>query len=274
MKIFYFFFLSLSTFSALAQVASCTLDPTFIASNKKGIWPDSATNFLQGTVGIPYTQNLTVKVPKDTVVSPITMCFNRVEVSSPTGVTNFNLPPGINMLAGNNVTVAGTVFKFPGNANTCASLTGTPTTAGSYTLQFKVQPYLTPSGGSCSSSPNVGAGSSSYASPTTLAYYIIKINAPAGVNENISGKSFNLCNAPNPFSEKTTVSFQVQDESTASIRVYNLLGSKIFEEKFTTRYGDNSFELDGACWGAGIYIYTVQYKQHTETKRLVVNSTR
>ena len=64
--------------SVFAQtVPTCSLNPTFIASNKIGIWPDSVTNFISGVVGTPYEQNLTIKVPKDTVSSGTTFCFNR-----------------------------------------------------------------------------------------------------------------------------------------------------------------------------------------------------
>jgi hypothetical protein len=261
-------------FDLAAQTSTCTLDAGFVASNKKGIWPDSAMNFVSGTVGIPYFQNLTVKVPKDTVVNPITMCFNRVEVSSPNGVPNFNLPPGLNMLAGNNVTITSGVYKFPGNANTCGEISGTPTLAGTYTLQFKVQPYLTPTGGSCSSNPNVAGGSSSYASPTTLLYYKIVINPPAGIKEEVNKRSFALSNIPNPASYKTNIKFLVEDEAVAKISVYNLLGVKIYSSEFKTSIGENSQEIDCSTWAQGVYLYTVNYKDHSETKRMIVNSNR
>jgi hypothetical protein len=273
MKKLYVLFLSVLSFCGAAQVASCSLDPVFIASNKKGIWPDSATNFVSGTVGSPYLQNLSVKVPIDTVTGFGTFCFNRIEVSTPNGYTNFNLPPGLSMLAGNNVTVASGIYKFPGNANTCALLSGTPTTAGSYTLQFKVQPYVTPTGGSCPASPNVSGGSA-LTSPSTLSYYIINIAAAAGIKEEVSSATMHLSNAPNPFTNKTQIKFSVKDESIAKFTVYNLLGSKIFEEKIRTVPGENSYELNAGDWSGGMYLYTVQYKNYTASGRMVINPAR
>lgn len=252
---------------------TCSLDPGFIASNKSGIWPDSAMNFVSGTVGSPYGQNITVKVPKDTVSGGVTICFNRVELSTPSGYTNFNLPPGLNLLAGPTVTNSSGTYKFPGNANSCAVISGTPTTAGSYTLQFKVQPYLTPAFSSCPNNPNV-TGGSALVGPTTLTYYIINIAPVTGLKEEVNSKSLNLTNIPNPFSGKTTVKFSVKDESQVKIAVYNLLGNKIYEEKYKTVYGDNSFDVDGSNWSNGVYMLTVQYKNYTETRRMVVNSTR
>jgi hypothetical protein len=272
MKKLYFLIFSALSFCAAAQVASCTLDPAFISSNKKGIWPDSATNFISGMVGQAYMQNLTVKVPLDTVTGLGTFCFNRVEVSTPNGYSNFNLPAGVNMLAGNNVTVASGTFKFPGNANTCALLSGTPTTAGTYTIQFKVQPYVTP-GGPCPASPNVSGGSA-LTSPSTLSYYIIHIAPAAGIKEEVNAKTINLSNAPNPFNNKTQIRFFVKDESTAKLTVYNLLGSKVFEEKIRTVPGENNYELEAGDWSGGMYLYTVQYKNYTASSRMVINPAR
>lgn len=253
---------------------SCSLDPTFMSVNKSGIWPDSATNFISGTVNSPYGQNITVKVPKDTTQGGVKFCFNRVELSTPSGYTNFNLPPGLNLLPGSTVPTASGIFKFPGNAGSCAVISGTPTTAGTYTLQFKVLPFLSFTAGSCPTNPNVNSGSSNVTGPTTISYYVITINNVAGMKEEVSTKSFNLNNIPNPFSGKTTVKFSVKDEAQAKLTVYNILGTKVYEDKFKTTNGENTYDLNASDWSNGIYLLTISYKNHTETKRIVINSTR
>ncbi|MGZ3900685.1 MAG: T9SS type A sorting domain-containing protein [Bacteroidia bacterium] len=274
MKKIFTLVISFSSLICLSQApTTCTLDPVFVASNNTGIWPDSATNFISGTVGMPYGQNITVKVPKDTVSGGVTICFNRVELSTPTGFTNFNLPPGLNLLAGTTVTNSSGTYKYPGNANSCSVISGTPTTAGTYTLQFQVQPYLTPAFSSCPSNPNV-TGGSALVGPTILTYYKIVIAPAVGIKEEVSSKSLNLTNIPNPFSGKTTIKFNVKDESAAKISVYNLLGEKIFDDKIKTTYGENSYELNGSDWNNGIYLLTIQYKNHTETRRMVINTMR
>ncbi|MBA3680271.1 MAG: T9SS type A sorting domain-containing protein [Bacteroidetes bacterium] len=269
------FILAVSSLLAIAQApTTCSVDPAFVAMNKAGIWPDSATNFMQGTVGLPYGQNITVRVPKDTVQNSITICFNRVELSTPATYTNFSLPPGLNFLAGPTVTAAAGVFKYPGDASSCSVISGTPTIAGTYTLQFKVQPFLTPAFPSCPTPPNYTGGSSSISPASTLSYYIIKINPAVGIKEEVNSKSLNVSNMPNPFTNKTTIKFNVKDETTARISVYNLLGDKIFDEKIKTTYGDNSYELDASNWSNGMYLYTIQYKNFSETKRMVLTANR
>lgn len=275
MKKIFTLFLAVTTVLSLAQApTTCSVDPIFLAMNKAGIWPDSATNFFQGTVGSPYGQNITVRVPKDTVQGIFTFCFNRIELSTPNSFTNFNLPPGLNFLAGTTVTNTAGVYKFPGNATSCSVISGTPTAAGTYTVQFKVQPYLTPSAGTCPTTPNYTGGSNAIAAATTLAYYIIKINPAVGIKEEVTAKSLNVTNVPNPFSGTTTIKFNVKDEASAKICVYNLLGDKIFEDKITTTNGDNSYELNGSNWSSGVYLYTIQYKNFSQTKRMVIAGNR
>lgn len=253
---------------------TCSLDPIFISSNKTGIFPDSATNFVQGTVGLEYNQNITVKVPLDTVSLGITFCFTRVELTSPGTFTNFNLPSGLNLVAGSTVTNSAGNYKYPGNANSCSIISGTPTSAGTYTVQFKVQPFLTTSFTGCPTTPTYTSGSGSLTSPTTLSYYVIKINPSTnvGLKGDLTNKSFGLVNLPNPFSEKTTLIFNTIDESNVHIKVYSILGETILDETIKSVYGENSYQINASKWVAGIYLCSVQYKDHREIKRLVLNN--
>lgn len=266
-----------TTCSLFAQtVPTCSLNPTFIGSNKIGIWPDSATNFISGTVGISYVQNITVKVPKDTSGSGIRFCFNRFELSNPTGTTNYNLPPGLNFGSSTAALANGTIngapsLIFPGNANNCGSIYGTPTTAGTYTLHLKVQPYTTAisSLSSCSSTPVVTGGSAQL-SAQLLNYYIIKIVAPVGVQEIGKDKMGLYQNQPNPFSSITDIKFYVEGEDDATITVYNALGSIVNQQTIKTTLGENKVIFNASNLSSGTYIYSLKYKNAITTKRMMV----
>ncbi len=280
MKKIYFtiFTIAAAVSSVMAQtVPTCSLNPTFISSNKIGVWPDSATNFISGTVGQPYEQNITVKVPKDTVQSSIRFCFNRFELSSPAGVTpSYNLPPGLSIgssASGVTTSTAG-VFWFAGNSNSCASIYGTPTTAGTYTLQLKVLAYLSPAGGTgfgtCPSSPNVNSGSSSIAPPQTLKYYIINIAPAVGVQELGKDRMSLSQNFPNPASTTTDIKFYVEGEDNATVTVYNALGSVVSQQTIKTVIGENKATVNTADLPGGTYIYSLKYKGAVSTKRMIV----
>lgn len=277
-KIYFSFFALVGSLTMVSQtVPTCSLDAAFIAGNKVGVWPDSATNFIAGTVGVPYVQNLTVKVPKDTVKGILRVCFTRFEASTPTGITNYNMPPGLMLgsstAAVNNGTVNGAPsLKFAGNANSCASIFGTPTAAGTYTLQMQISAFGNPTAVS-STCPSTPVGNGSNVDTQTLKYYIIKINPviQPGFKELGKDKFGVMQNEPNPVSGSAKIRYYVEDQDAATLTVYNALGSIVHQESAKTVAGENAFELNAAAWASGMYIYTVKYKNHVETKRLLVN---
>lgn len=276
-KIYSVLFTILASFSiGFAQVPTCTLDPVFVASNKVGVWPDSATNFVSGVVGQPYVQNITVKVPKDTTSSGFKFCFNKFTLYTPSGVTNYNMPPGLQINSSNTVCANGTVngatsLRFPGNASTCASIYGTPTVAGSYTLQLEVQPYLNgPSFSACPASPNISGGSTSLAGPQTLKYYIINISTPTGLIDIGKDRMTLYQNEPNPFTSFTDVKFYVEGEDMATITVYNSLGSLVSQQTIKTQVGENKVTINAANFANGTYMYSLKYKNAITTKRMMI----
>ncbi|MGE0568114.1 MAG: T9SS type A sorting domain-containing protein [Bacteroidia bacterium] len=273
MKRFLFFVFTLSIVNLFSQsIPTCSLDPVFISSNKNGVWPDSLTNFSSGSVGTPYVQNLTVKVPLDTIQT-LKFCFNRVVVSTPSNVTNYNLPPGLFLGTSTSAVQNGTVngaasFKFPGNANNCASIYGTPTTAGTYTLSLKVETYATLQAiGNCTPSPNVNGGT--LLNTTYLNYYIITINPPAGINENINASNFNLSAYPVPAKNSVGISFKVNDVSEAQIELIDVLGESIKHINHKTIVGQNEVTIDLSDVPQGVYFYQVKYKNYQATKKLI-----
>lgn len=261
-------------FSAKSQsVPTCSLNPVFVASNSVGISPDSATNFIQGTVGVPYVQNITVKVPLDTISLSVKFCFNRFVLSNPTGTVNYGLPPGLYFGSSTPAVANGTInsaisLKFPGNANNCASIYGTPTVPGTYTLHLKVDAYATVQPfGNCSPTPNVSGGTN--VSTQQLNYYIIKINAATGLKE-IGKNTFNLENIPNPFSNSTAIRFFLAEEGTAKLEVHNMLGKLMYSTDINAQLGNNEYVFNGSNLSNGMYFYTIKYKNYSETKRMIL----
>jgi hypothetical protein len=219
---------------------------------------------MNGTVGTLYEQNITVKIPKDTVQSPVKICFTRFELLNPSGVTNYNLPSGLSL------TGTPSTLKFPGNDTSCAVIWGTPTTAGTYTVYFKISAYgnFTSMSSTCPSNPNVNSGTA--ISTQTLSYYKITINPLIGMEE-ITKQSFNLRNFPNPVVNKTAIQFFIKEETPVRLSVYNVLGAKVFDTSLETKPGNNEYELDAGNWPDGVYLYTIKCKNYSETKRIVVN---
>ena len=280
MKNYLFFFTVLFFISGIdiAQtIPTCSLDPTFILSIKRGIWPDSATGFSNGVVATEYYQNITVKVPKDTLLiagNPTTrVCFNRFELKNPTGYTNYNLPPGLTLTVStaalNNGTInAAPSFKFPGNANNCAMITGTPTTAGTYTLHLQVDAFATPSPIlACPASPNVNSGNA--LSTNNLNYYIIKIDPYVGIKE-INNQDLKLRCVPNPALSRASIIFESDGVYNVKLIIRNILGEEVKEINEISKPGSNKINFETQNWNPGIYFYTVIHKNNICTRRLLV----
>ncbi|HXU27056.1 MAG TPA: T9SS type A sorting domain-containing protein, partial [Bacteroidia bacterium] len=248
MKKIYLLLLLLPLFSLKAQVPTCSVDPSFTA---EGIWPDSATNFMSGTVGVAYAQNVTIRIPKDTVVSGTTYTYSTVNLQAPTN--NYGLPPGLSL------TGTPSNYKFPGNASSCMEIYGTPTTAGTYPLTFVLKVYT------------VNLGSLIPVTTYTVGYYKITINAAGSGIEANKNYDFNVMqNSPNPVVNSTVIHFTSATDGKAKMSVYNITGQKVAEKEFTTLHGDNSYEFDATTLESGIYVYAIELNGQKQIRRMVV----
>ena len=232
---------------------TCTVDPTVL--NDAGIHPDSATNFISGTVGIAYLQNITVVVPQDTQVLP--WPFPALAYDSVHMVSINNLPPGLSYSC-TGTSNPTSLCTWLGNTNGCAAIYGTPTTAGTYNLSIPVNAYL---GGS--TAPNA----------FTISYDKIVIN-PSSVGIQESGNvNFNVKqNAPNPFSGKTKISITVPADDKINFTVYNMIGKVVSERKTEVVKGQNEIEFDATDLTDGVYFYNIEYKGKTLTRKMMVNN--
>ncbi len=254
MKKIYVLLMLLPLFSLKAQVPTCSLNPTFIHNHGEGIWPDSALNFVSGTVGQPYQQNITVNVPLDTTVSGFTCTYSYFELNAPSGSSNYGLPPGLNLAC-----TAHPNWQFPGNDSTCMIIYGTPTTPGTYSLTFVIGVY-------CTQIPGTAL------STKTLSYYKIIINAATGIETNVVNSVFNVMqNSPNPVVNNTTaVKFTTPTDGKAKMSVFNITGQKIVDKDILVQRGENSYDFDATTLENGIYLYSIEFNGQKQIRRMVV----
>lgn len=258
----------LSTFlifisGAMMAQPTCTLDPVFVASPKYGIWPDSATNFASGQVGVAYAQNITVKVPLDTVQSPVKICFTRFELLVPPSYPNYNLPHGLT-LTGNPSNL-----KFPGNANSCAIISGTPTTAGTYTIHFQVDAYGTTilSFQNCPTPVNPNNGSK--ITTQNIDYYIINIS-PATIIQQYQNIS-NLNVFPNPATDKLNISFNSTVSENFQFTLFDITGKTLINQNIKSTIGENKTTIDVSELDNGIYFYTISNSVISQSNKIIIN---
>ena len=79
-----------------------------------------------------------------------------------------------------------------------------------------------------------------------------------------------LSAAPNPFSNATIITFHSESDSKTILTVKNILGKVVYQKSVETVKGNNSLTFLKGDLTAGIYIYTIQNKENTISKRLVI----
>lgn len=254
-KIYFLLLLTLPFLNATAQI-SCVFDYTWLALGKSGVYPDSATNFVSGTVGVPYVQHVTVKVPFDTVAtifgSTSTFHFDHIDLQTNiTNPVNYGLPPGL--------ALSGTPsnLKFPGNDTSCMIIQGTPTTQGSYTLSFTLKTYMT-------EFPGISVNTQ------TITYYIINIAPATSVATNTTFNFLVAQNSPNPVKDNTAIRFTMPNDGKVKLNVFNVAGQKVAEKEINAARGENSYDFDASQLENGVYLYTVEMNQQKQCRRMVV----
>lgn len=254
--ILFFIIFSIQASFLFSQVPPCQFDYTWLALKKSGVWPDSATNFVSGTLGTNYTQNITIKVPNDTVTTafgpPQTMHFDRIELSNPTGYTNYGLPPGLSL------SCTPSTCKFPGNDTSCMIIYGTPTTAGTYNLGFKLTTYM-------KEFSNVAVNTS------TLTYYKIVINSSNGINTFNPGEFEVNQSIPNPSNNKALIKYYLPNEGNVKLTVFNVIGKMLIEKREEALKGENEFEINCKDLAPGVYVYNIEFDGKTISKRMIVS---
>ena len=230
----------------LAFSQNCTPNPQF---TDPGIYPDSATGFVDGYVGQYYEQVITAIIPVDTVVdvlgTPTTVPITSIDID-----TILNLPA--------NFTYAcePSSCSFPGGSTACIKIFSTmnPTVGdvGNYLLDIQISAVA----GILSQSGNID-------------YYDIDIIDPNGINE-IKNEISLAQNQPNPFNGNTIIKYNSILNTTVKFVVTDLLGKQVFASNYNAVSGKNFIEFNGNNLEKGIYLYSIAEGNNKITKKMVV----
>ena len=99
---------------------------------------------------------------------------------------------------------------------------------------------------------------------------LIPVNVES-IDTNISN-SFNLeQNYPNPFNPSTKIRYSILENSFVTLKVFNLLGEEI-ETLVTNEQSAGVYEatFDASNLSSGIYFYSLQTKNFTSTKKMIL----
>lgn len=106
--------------------------------------------------------------------------------------------------------------------------------------------------------------------------YVQRVNLEGTVPVNESNleipKKYSLSqNYPNPFNPSTVFSYSLPKESEVVIFIYDATGRSMYDNKMgTQKPGIYSFKFDAISLPSGIYFYSIQANEFTETKKMLL----
>lgn len=82
------------------------------------------------------------------------------------------------------------------------------------------------------------------------------------------GESNLQSNYPNPFNPDTTINFTIRDGEEGTLKIFNVKGQTIMEEKFP--YGEHSFKWEATDVDSGVYFYTLETLSIIQSKKMIL----
>ena len=83
---------------------------------------------------------------------------------------------------------------------------------------------------------------------------------------------FNLINYPNPFDNKTTIEYSIDESSTVTLIIYDVFGKKIdVLVNKELKVGNYSIEWDAGNLPKGFYLYRLQSNSRSITKKMLLS---
>ncbi len=96
-----------------------------------------------------------------------------------------------------------------------------------------------------------------------------------GISDVVSGTNeYNLDqNYPNPFSDKTTIAFEIPHDTFVSLKVFSILGEEITElagKEYIS--GRHSINFDASGLSKGIYFYTIKTDTYSASRKMIIQT--
>ena len=239
--------------TGIGAFAQCTPNALY-ADSVFGVWPDTTENFVDGEVGVFYSDTLNLIVPlnaQDVDPGLPDLDLDSVQLDAING-----LPPGL-AVACNSQTPAPCTFLT--GVLGCGLIEGTPTTAGTYPITLDVIAYT------------VIFGSPAGIPQSFSGYQIVIAPSTVGVHELAGPALSGVRNIPNPFSGRTSIEFDLARAGAVRLAVYNLVGEEMWNTVQNGTTGTNKVIFDGSELGEGVYLYKVEADGGNFTGRMVLH---
>jgi hypothetical protein len=100
---------------------------------------------------------------------------------------------------------------------------------------------------------------------------VLDVRASGVGIEQVTSFVLEVSNYPNPFSENTTISFDlVSDVEEMTLGVYNVFGTRVHAENLNPTVGENTVLFDATGLSSGVYFYSLSDGLNIITKKMSV----
>lgn len=230
-----------------ANAQSCTPGANY-ADSIYGAWPDTIQNFPMAASGVAYSTDLNFKVPDQVTAN---LDPTGVFVGSP--IQGFVVDSVVGLPAGMDFGCNVASCSYPGGANGCANLYGTPTTTGTYPVEIFITATV------LVDIPFVGQ--QPVDQPTSFTGYKIIVGTAGTIEAVLNPIEVH----PNPASDKITISGLNSQLNISSVVLTNMEGKviRIIEVSAAT--------VDVAIDGmeSGVYFVVVNHDGGKETVKFI-----
>ena len=244
--------ITISIFITVFSYGQCVPNTNYTS---QGIYPDTVDNLPKATVGLAYSEDITVITPADTNLPgiPLPVTIDSVVLTAVTGLpSGFDYecdPPSCG---------------FPGGTIKCArlfSISGPVSDpVGNYPITFECIAYA--------DVPLYGGSSVTYVEGG----YRLEI-LPGGISGiyNSEVSSFVIEEAfPNPVDDNFNISFSTKKSADILFEIYNMLGKLIYQQKVNSLAGNNQIFVNTSEFPEGMYTYFLNDGNSILNRRLLV----
>ena len=236
--------------SIIVVSAQCTPNPLYYDSTS-GAWPDTITNFDPATLGVAYNQVLDFKIAAD--AGEYDPLYTGVTLDSVVLTTVTGLPPGLSHTCNNSS------CSWLGGTQGCASLSGTPTTLGTYNVVINLDGWVVV--------PIIGV----FSAPQQFTGYVIDVGAAGIETIKLNTETFILQqNIPNPANNTTKIQFISGKSNEVTFNMINLLGDIVLSKNINVNKGVNDININLLDYPEGVYLYSVTNGTERLTKRMII----
>jgi hypothetical protein len=197
------------------------------------------------TVNVPYDQTITVIPPGQAIVNEVPLEIVYIEIDSVK-----NIPEGIDYYPNASELYADSAY--------CIQVTGTPGVAGEYQLAIYVSPFIYYMD-AIIKGPQVLNDTS----------VTMIVHEASGLDPNQAREFRVIQNVPNPFSEVTRIGFFTPFDDRIELKVFNILGKMVYQEKQGSPPGEYYFDFNGSSLLPGTYFYRISNSKGHYTGKFI-----